>query len=48
MDWSDTPQQAAFRSEVRSLIDAELPGRYRRGEGPAERTWEFDPWDGKT
>ena len=42
MDWSDTPEQAGFRTEVRSLIEAELPGRYRRGEGPAERTWEFD------
>jgi alkylation response protein AidB-like acyl-CoA dehydrogenase len=42
MDWSDTPEQAQFRAEVRALIEAELPGRYRRGEGPAERTWEFD------
>jgi alkylation response protein AidB-like acyl-CoA dehydrogenase len=42
MDWSDTPEQAQFRTEVRTLIEAELPGRYRRGEGPPERTWEFD------
>ena len=42
MDWSDTAEQAAFRMEVRGLIEAELPGRYQRGEGPPERTWEFD------
>ncbi|MYD65249.1 MAG: hypothetical protein F4X26_04590 [Chloroflexi bacterium] len=30
MDWSDTPEQAAFRQEVRALIDEHLPDLYRR------------------
>ena len=45
MDWNDTPEQAAFRSEVRELIARGLPERYAamaaRG-GPGERQWEFD------
>ena len=45
MDWSDNADQAAFRSQVRGLIDARLPGRYRdlaaRGAMP-ERAWEND------
>jgi alkylation response protein AidB-like acyl-CoA dehydrogenase len=45
MDWVDTPDQAAFRREVRDVIDRNLPHRYRHlaetgsGEG---RQWEFD------
>jgi alkylation response protein AidB-like acyl-CoA dehydrogenase len=31
MDWSDTPQQAAFRAEVRQFIQGRMPDRYRRG-----------------
>ena len=42
MDWTDTPEQAEFRAEVRSMISNSLPERYQRGEGPPERTWEFD------
>jgi len=42
MDWNDSPEQAAFRAEVRSVIEQHLPERYRRGEGPEERAWEFD------
>ena len=42
MDWSDSPEQAAFRQEVRALLETKLPERYKRGEGPGERTWEFD------
>jgi alkylation response protein AidB-like acyl-CoA dehydrogenase len=29
MDWSDNPEQAAFRAEVRSFIEGEVPGPYR-------------------
>ncbi|MBM3139180.1 MAG: hypothetical protein FJZ92_02945 [Chloroflexi bacterium] len=29
MDWSDTPEQAAFRGEVREFIRNRLPGPYR-------------------
>lgn len=29
MDWSDTPEQAIFRSEVREFIQHNLPERYR-------------------
>ncbi|MCA9848110.1 MAG: acyl-CoA dehydrogenase family protein [Dehalococcoidia bacterium] len=42
MDWNDSPAQAEFRAEVRALIEQHLPERYRRGEGPEERAWEFD------
>ena len=45
MDWNDTPEQAAFRREVRALIEARLPERYRemaRTGEHAERVWEFD------
>ncbi len=45
MDWSDNSDQAAFRSQVRDLIGARLPARYRdlaaRGAMP-ERAWEND------
>ncbi|MDA0352718.1 MAG: acyl-CoA dehydrogenase family protein [Chloroflexi bacterium] len=33
MDWNDTPEQAAFRSEVVGLIDNGLPEAYQHGEG---------------
>ena len=33
MDWSDSPEQAAFRAEVRTLLDEQLPERYRRPGG---------------
>ncbi len=45
MDWNDTPEQAAFRSQVSTLIAERLPQRYRelaaRGAMP-ERAWEND------
>ena len=45
MDWKDSPEQAAFRREVRQLIETRLPERYRlaavRG-GLEERPWETD------
>jgi alkylation response protein AidB-like acyl-CoA dehydrogenase len=45
MDWRDSTDQAAFRAEVRELINRRLPARYKAmaatGE-PAERVWEFD------
>ena len=45
MDWNDTPEQAAFRREVSTLIADRLPQRYRdlaaRGAMP-ERAWEND------
>jgi len=45
MDWKDAPDQARFRDEVRRVIGARLPGRYREMAatgGPGERQWEFD------
>jgi alkylation response protein AidB-like acyl-CoA dehydrogenase len=45
MDWRDTPEQAAFRAEVRELIEDRLPDRYRglAEAGEVEgRAWEFD------
>ncbi|MCK9494480.1 MAG: acyl-CoA dehydrogenase family protein [Dehalococcoidia bacterium] len=42
MDWDDSPQQAKFRAEVRAVIEKHLPERYRSGDGPEERAWEFD------
>ncbi len=45
MDWRDNAEQAAFRAEVRALIESRLPGRYRamaEAGGPGERQWEFD------
>ncbi len=45
MDWRDNSEQAAFRAEVRALIEARLPRRYREMAeqgGPGERQWEFD------
>jgi alkylation response protein AidB-like acyl-CoA dehydrogenase len=45
MDWQDTPEQAAFRTSVRELVEARLPERYRAqaAAGEArERPWETD------
>ena len=45
MDWNDTAEQAAFRREVRGVIETKLPERYRvaaASGGPGERAWEFD------
>jgi alkylation response protein AidB-like acyl-CoA dehydrogenase len=37
MDWNDTPEQAAFRAEVRAFVQERLPERYRRmAEGMGE------------
>ena len=33
MDWSDSPEQAAFRAEVRELLTTQLPERYRTPGG---------------
>ena len=30
MDWADSPQQAAFRTQVRALVEGSLPELYRR------------------
>jgi alkylation response protein AidB-like acyl-CoA dehydrogenase len=38
MDWADTPEQAAFRAEVQTLIREGLPEAYRSGSGD----WEKD------
>ena len=38
MDWHDTGEQAAFRAEVRALIEEQLPERYRDGAGD----WQND------
>ncbi len=38
MDWADTPDQAAFRSEVQAVIRDGLPQAYRGGRGD----WEKD------
>ena len=38
MDWSDNDTQASFRSEVRTVIEARLPERYRDSGG----SWEHD------
>lgn len=45
MDWHDNEEQARFRGEVRAVIEAELPERYRKMAARSElqeRTWEFD------
>ena len=45
MDWSDSPEQAKFRQEVRSFIEERLPDRYRqagRGMGLFEEGWQSD------
>jgi len=40
MDWLDTPPQAAFREEVRALIESGLPERYRRAD--SVNRWQSD------
>jgi alkylation response protein AidB-like acyl-CoA dehydrogenase len=45
MDWRDTPEQAAFRAEVQTLVETRLPQRYRdlAAAGDLEgRAWEWD------
>jgi len=45
MDWSDSPEQAKFREEVRTFIQDHLPERYRdpnRGTGLFEGGWQSD------
>nr|NIR62063.1 hypothetical protein [Gammaproteobacteria bacterium] len=48
MDWSDSPEQAAFRGEVRDFIHDRAPAYYRRlaadewGPGPRYESWQFD------
>jgi alkylation response protein AidB-like acyl-CoA dehydrogenase len=45
MDWRDTPEQAAFRTQVRDTIETRLPARYRALAAAGEveqRAWEFD------
>ncbi len=45
MDWSDSPEQAAFREQVHSFIQERLPARYRdpsRGSGLFEGGWQRD------
>ena len=45
MDWADSAEEAAFRAEVRALIDARLPGYYRdRSVQLRRRTHR--PWQG--
>ncbi|HJM88116.1 MAG TPA: acyl-CoA dehydrogenase family protein [Dehalococcoidia bacterium] len=38
MDWLDSPEQAAFRAEVKELIETKLPERYQQGLG----SWDED------
>ena len=33
MNYNDTPEEAAFRAEVRSFIETEAPKNMARGEG---------------
>lgn len=40
MDWRDSPAQAAFREEVRALIEEGLPERYRRSD--SVNRWQAD------
>ena len=44
MDWNDTPEQAAFRDEVRTFIRQRLPRRYQRDEDgfPSPHDWLED------
>ncbi len=41
MDWNDSPEQAAFRAEVRTLIEEKLPQRYQDRLG----SWDRDRVD---
>ena len=43
MDWKDTQEQAAFRAEVRDLIETKLPARYRtKLDFSFEEGWDAD------
>ena len=43
MDWTDTPEQAAFRNEVRSLIADRLPRHYQMPrDASMEAGWDAD------
>ncbi len=43
MDWTDTPEQAAFREEVRSMIAERSPDYYRRlSERGRDADWSAD------
>ncbi|MBT5773384.1 MAG: hypothetical protein HOH95_03305, partial [Dehalococcoidia bacterium] len=43
MDWKDTPEQAAFRDEVRGLIDGKLPDYYKTPRDfSMEEGWDAD------
>jgi alkylation response protein AidB-like acyl-CoA dehydrogenase len=43
MDWEDTPEQAAFRNEVRTFIEERLPEFYRhRPDDEPENDWQYD------
>jgi alkylation response protein AidB-like acyl-CoA dehydrogenase len=36
MDWKDTPEQAAWRNEVRTFLDQELPGEFKSADALGE------------
>ena len=48
MDWGDSPEQAAFRDEVTSFVDANLPAYYKNmhaaggGDPGGEGGWQTD------
>ena len=42
MDWADTPEQAAFRSQVQTVIREGLPAAYRTGHGDWEKDRKSD------
>ena len=52
MDWNDTPEQSAFRDEVRQYIQSALPQYYkdqianRHSQENPEAGWQFDMMHG--
>jgi len=44
MDWNDSPEQSAFRSDVQDFLVSNLPDRYQRdGDGfPSDASWVED------
>jgi alkylation response protein AidB-like acyl-CoA dehydrogenase len=42
MDWTDSTEQAAFRTRVHEVIEAQLPERYEDGEGDVARDRRSD------
>ena len=44
MDWDDSPEQAAFRQDVRTFIQERLPEFYRkpREDDDPETDWQHD------